>query len=65
MRAQRGYVNKGPEYLIIGKMGKEFKGADFFACRYATAPRMEGINADSYSCNALGCTQMGMDASRR
>ena len=31
-------------------MGKEFKGADFFACRCATAPRMEWINADPYLC---------------
>ena len=38
---------EGSEYLIIGKMGKEFKGADLFACRYATAPRMGRINADS------------------
>ena len=51
--------------MPIGRMGKEFKGADFFACRYATAPRMERINADPYLRNALGCTQMGTDASRR
>ena len=31
-------------------MGKEFKGADFFACRCATAPRMERINADPIIC---------------
>ena len=34
------------EYGFVFKMGNEFKGADFFACRYATAPRMEWINAD-------------------